>query len=217
MEMETITRYASNEYIRKNNLDADSRVHLPEHMKKMFMGYPEYIEPLRLDFESTITYRKVDKKEIQTRPITHEEYERLDPTQKLSPKKIKYPSLIICAMFDIIVIIALIINFAALPKECWPMMVIILLVINLIEFIGISESKDRLIKPDSQIAEGNAVLLDISSNSNSKQYNVMVAFHDQESYVRSIRCSYRDYNMMSVGSKVYVKVKGSSAIAYAVK
>ena len=217
MKTETITRYASNEYIRKNNLDADSRVHLPEHMKKMFMGYPEYIEPLRWDFDSTIAYKEVYDNEIRTRPITQEEFESLDPSQKKLSKRLDYVGLAICAILDVVLIILFIKNLSILDKKGYFSYGILFLVFIFIAFLVVHDTKKSIIKPDSQIAEGNAVLLDKSDYNDSVIYSVMVAFHDQESYITCIRCCERDYNMMSVGSKVYVKVEGSSAIAYAVK
>lgn len=213
-----ITRIVRNEYRRKNQLDENSRVYLAPHMQKMFVNSPEFIEPLRLDFESTIAYKKIEKNEIQTRLITQEEFDALDPSQKKVSKNLSYIALGICATACIMTIAAISsINSSAIPKEAWVCIGLILIGFTLAGFRVVLNARNAVLKLDSQIAEGNAVLFDRYHNGNTIKFYVMVAFNDQQTYVRSIRCSGREYNKMSIGSKVYVKIKGSSAIAYAAK
>lgn len=80
----------------------------------MFVGYPEYIEPLRWDFDSTIAYKEVYDNEIRTRPITQEEFESLDPSQKKLSKRLDYVGLAICAILDVVLIILFIKNLSIL-------------------------------------------------------------------------------------------------------
>ncbi|HHV29908.1 MAG TPA: hypothetical protein GXX73_10005 [Clostridium sp.] len=189
-------------------------------MRKIFVNSPEFIEPLRLSFESTIAYKKIEKNEIQTRLITQEEFDGLEPSQKEASKNLSYVGLAICLMACIIVFAAIFsLNPGELTKETVVCLGLILLGFILGGFGVILNAKDAVMKPDSQIAEGTAILLDkVYQRGKSGTHTfVMVAFNDQQAYVRSIKCNLYDYNMMSVGSKVYVKVKGSSATAYVAK
>ncbi len=102
--------------------------------------------------------------------------------------------------------------FDSIDKLAWITIGITLFLVNIMEFFGVISANNKLISTDSQIAEGNVVLFSCNNDS-----HCMIAFHNQEAYIQRVRCSFSDYDRMSVGSKVYVKVKGSSASLFGIK
>ncbi|MDO5558536.1 MAG: hypothetical protein Q4F95_02955 [Oscillospiraceae bacterium] len=204
----------------KNNMTDGFNLQMTPQMRRMFSGAEQSINPLEMEASPALLYKCIGPKELKTRPITKEEYSRLSSSQTHISRRLQYGQLAVILALAVVLFICIFKNLGEFSVK--ETSLILLFIAGLLFFFGlkIKNAVDSVIKPGELIAEGTAIFFSVETtnrgNKNStNRYLVSAAFHDQKSFMKKIICCKDDFSKMSLDSKVYVKVKGSKAMAFA--
>lgn len=217
MDTRFLSKLVGAEEKEKNHLDNDLKLWLTPQMKRMFANPPECINPFDTSSVGAVTYKKIQPKEIITRQITQEEYNKMPDDSKKSASHINYGLIAVLGILTVVLLICLFKNLSVLSGSEKFIMAFTCLVFTGGIIWSVRTSADSTIRPDSLIAEGTTIFFTSKRTTGDNsviKYFVSVALHDQQSYVSQISCSKRDYYKMKLDSKVYILVKGNNITAH---